>query len=177
LNKWFYDATWSLDESRGPRDGRTWDEILPVALSAAYRTAVDVNGADPSAWRWDTVHATNAQHLLSENFPQLASDLNPPRTPLGGDADTVQNGGYSAAVSEPFDINLLSVYRQVVDLADIAHAEWIVPGGVSALPGTPHYADQLEQWRVHERAPMTYTDADIEAGTRHRLELHPADGA
>ena len=92
-------------------------------------------------------------------------------------ADTVQNGGYSIAATDPFDINLLAVYRQVIDLTNIEHAEWIVPGGVSALPGTPHYVDQLERWRVHERAAMPYADADIEAVTRHRLELRPDDGS
>ena len=175
LNKWLYNETWSLDQSDGPRDGRSWDEILVPALGFAYRDAVDVGGSDPSAWRWDAVHATNAKHLLSGNFPDLATTLNPPRAALGGDADTVQNGGYSIGVADPFDINLLAVYRQVVDLADIGHAEWIVPAGVSALPETPHYVDQLERWRVHERATMPYTEADVEAATRHRLELLPID--
>ena len=177
LNKWIYNVTWSLETSDGPGDGRSWSEILPAALRGAYRDAVESGGTDPSAWRWDAVHATNARHLLSPNFPELATTLNPPRAPLGGDADTVQNGGYSIAITDPFDINLLAVYRQVINLADIEHAEWIVPAGVSALPDTPHYVDQLERWRVHERAPMPYADADIEAVTRHRLELRPTDRA
>jgi acyl-homoserine lactone acylase PvdQ len=52
----------------------------------------------------------------------------------------------------------------------------VVPGGVSGLPGTPHYADQLELWRTHRRIPMHYTEADVQAAAVHVLTLVPARG-
>ena len=40
-----------------------------------------------------------------------------------------------------FDIEVLSVYRQMVDLSEIAHASWAIPGGASGRAGSAHYAD------------------------------------
>ncbi|MGH2604065.1 MAG: penicillin acylase family protein, partial [Dehalococcoidia bacterium] len=66
-----------------------------------------------------------------------------------------------------------SVYRQVVDLTDVAHGSFVVPAGVSGLPGTPHAADQIEAWRTHQRIPMHYTEVDVEANAQQTLRLTP----
>ena len=47
------------------------------------------------------------------------------------------------------------VYRQVIDLADIHHAHWILDTGASGWPLSPHYRDQYELWRKGEYIPMT----------------------
>ena len=99
--------------------------------------------------------------------------MNPPRAAVGGDGDTIQAAGYPPAIGGPFDIAVLSVYRQVVDLAALEDASWIVPGGVSGLPATLHYADQLESWRQHQRIPMTFSETATEAGRRQALTLFP----
>jgi penicillin G amidase len=48
----------------------------------------------------------------------------------------------------------LSVYRQVVDLADPESASYVIPGGASGDPASPHFADQLTEWAGHRRIPM-----------------------
>jgi penicillin amidase len=48
----------------------------------------------------------------------------------------------------------LSVYRQVIDLADPAAASFVIPGGSSGDPASPHFADQLADWAEHRRIPM-----------------------
>ena len=48
----------------------------------------------------------------------------------------------------------LSVYRQVVDLADPDSASYVIPGGASGDPDSPHFADQLAEWAAHLRIPM-----------------------
>ena len=90
---------------------------------------------------------------------------------FGGDGDTIQQGGYG--YRDDFSVSYLSVYRQTVDLAAIDQARWIVPGGVSGVPGSPHFSDQLERWRVHDRAPMRYAEADIARDTQQELRLLP----
>ena len=49
----------------------------------------------------------------------------------------------------------LSVYRQVVDLADPASASFVIPGGASGDPASPHFADQFALWAEHRRIGMT----------------------
>ena len=75
--------------------------------------------------------------------------------PMGGDADTIQAAGYGWQAGTPFTVASLSVYRQVVDLADGGSASYVIPGGASGDPANPHFADQLAQWAAHRRIPMT----------------------
>ena len=48
----------------------------------------------------------------------------------------------------------LSVYRQVVDLADPASASFVIPGGASGDPASAHFSDQLALWAGHRRIAM-----------------------
>jgi len=73
---------------------------------------------------------------------------------MGGDADTIQASGYGWIQGSTFTVTSLSVYRQVVDLADPASASYVIPGGSSGDPDSPHFADQLAQWARHTRIPM-----------------------
>jgi penicillin amidase len=149
-------------------NGSVWGELLPGVLERAWR------GSEGMTRRWAEVHGTNAKHPLSGAFPEHAVTLNQPRAMFGGDGDTVQNAAYTWASRATFDVTVTSVYRQVVDLGDIAHGSFVIPGGASGLPGTPHYADQVERWRNHDRVPMLYREDEVEAGAVHRLTLTPA---
>jgi penicillin amidase len=73
---------------------------------------------------------------------------------MGGDADTIQAAGYGWRSGSPFTVLSLSVYRQVVDLADPESASYVIPGGASGDPESPHFADQLADWTAHRRIPM-----------------------
>jgi penicillin amidase len=73
---------------------------------------------------------------------------------MGGDADTIQAAAYGWQPGGPFTVVGLSVYRQVVDLGAPATASFVIPGGASGDPDSPHFADQLARWAVHERIPM-----------------------
>ena len=171
LDGWLY--TVARDVGHGGAtapDGGSWEDTLAVVLALAFHAAVAEDGTDAEAWRWDRVHATHAQHTLAGRLPQFAEVLNPPRAALGGDGETVQQAGYA---STSFDVEYVSVYRQEVDLADLAHARWIVPGGASGVPGSAPYSDQLERWRLPELAPMHYESAEVRAAALHTLRLTP----
>jgi penicillin amidase len=77
-----------------------------------------------------------------------------PGVPMGGDADTIQAAGYGWKAGSAFSVLSLSVYRQVVDLAAPDTASWVIPGGASGDPESPHFADQLAEWAKHGRIPM-----------------------
>jgi penicillin G amidase len=118
---------------------------LPGALAAAWPLAVRAGGADPGQWRWGDVHQAIAVHPLAGALPGV---------PMGGDSDTIQASAYGWRTDRPFTVTNLSVYRQVTDLADPAAASFVIPGGASGDPASPHFADQLARWAVHERIPV-----------------------
>ena len=52
-------------------------------------------------------------------------------------------------------------------------ASYIVPGGASGHPGSPHFADQLELWARCERVPMHRDRSAVEAAPVSELQLIP----
>jgi len=121
--------------------------VLPEALAGAWGAAVRLGGPDPALWRWGDVHQVVRVHPLDAGRAFA-------RVPMGGDADTVQAAGYGWRQDSPFTVTNLSVYRQVVDLADPASASYVIPGGSSGDPDSPQFADQLAEWAAHRRIPM-----------------------
>ncbi len=165
-----------LDTTFATRDpnGMHWMETLPAICAEAWQSASERYGNDPSKWRWDADHGTGAKHPLSWEFPDYAGVLDPPRAMVGGDGDCLQCAGYGWSGTADFVITGLSVYRQAVDYTQPERGTYVVPAGVSGLPGTPHYSDQLEHWRVHERVPAWMTEQDVKANAAHTLELAPS---
>ena len=125
---------------------------VPAALASAWAAAVRLAGPDPRQWRWGDVHQAVRVHPLgaAEGGPGRLATV-----PMGGDADTIQAAGYGWRAGGPFTVASLSVYRQVVDLADGRSADYVIPGGASGDPASPHFADQLAEWAAHRRIPMT----------------------
>jgi penicillin amidase len=175
ITRWMGNAVYALEGETTP-DGRPWDGVLRPALAAAWSATVARQGPDPATWRWAGLHgphATAARHPLGARFPQQAPALDPPSVGVGGDGDTVQAASYIYSDQPGFPIVSLSVYRQVVDLGDIAHGSFVIPGGVSGDPTSPHYASQLEAWRTHRRVPMNYLPEEVRAAAVETTTLVP----
>jgi penicillin G amidase len=155
MRRWLANDTWELlggplppaaAEQADRRERR--DRVLaavPGALAGAWAAAVKAGGPQPRRWRWGDVHRAERVHPLAGPFPGAA---------MGGDADTIAAAGYGWRQGSPFTVATLSVYRQVVDLADPVSASFIIPGGASGDPASPHFADQLALWAAHQRIGM-----------------------
>jgi len=171
-------AVAALDQANGPSvsaNGQPWDALLPDALTGAWQRTVQTAGPDPTQWRWSNHHLTNAKHPMAFRFPQQAQaeGWNPPRVPVGGDGDTIQVGSYLWRDMPDFPLVSLSVYRQVVDLSEIEHASFVIPGGVSGVPSSPHYQDQLESWRTRTRIPMHYAPQAVQTAAVETMTFRP----
>lgn len=156
-------------------EGRTWRDLLAEGLERAVARVRHELGEDEAAWQWGRVHRSAPRHPLSQQFPQYAAHLDPPVVAMGGDGDTVQAAGYLPP--DGFAVTLTSVARYVFDLADWDRSGWVVPLGASGLPGSPHYADQLERWAEHRLVPMLYSWDRIEAEAEGRQALRPPGDA
>lgn len=146
-----FDSASSEQRSQGVRN------VLPAALGDAWRAASE---AGRDSWTWGDHHQAIGRHPLS--LVAGAQGLDLPAVCMGGDSDTVQAATYGWVEGTPFSVLTLSVYRQVVDLADPSGAQWVIPGGASGRPDSPHYADQLPLWAAHRRAPMLWGWTAIE---------------
>jgi penicillin amidase len=144
LRRWFAGLTWPRESGAWPAEELD-DELLAEALESAW---LSVDG-QPS--NWADVHRTAARHPL---HPVTGTAFDPPDAGIGGDNETIQNGAYGWVEGSPYPITNLSVYRQVLDFADLTRSGWVVPGGASGDPDSAHYADQLGIWARHLLVPM-----------------------
>jgi penicillin amidase len=68
-------------------------------------------------------------------------------------------------------------FRMVVDVGAWSNSRFVVAGGQSGNPLSPHYADLLGHWQRGEGVPIPWTPAEIAAATVETLTLEPAGPA
>jgi penicillin amidase len=136
---------------------------VEACLLAAWEAAVAKLGPDPSGWRWGSLHTLTFWHGFGRGrgvaARALAWLLHLNRGPYArpGDGMTVNLGAYP--LTAPFEVVVGPSYRQIVDLGDPDASRWIMAGGVSGDPRSPHYADQIDLWLQGEYRPMRFLPA------------------
>lgn len=149
---------------------RWLDEGLPEGLAeAAARTAIDRVG--PVAW--GEQHYLHLDHPLA-SVPILQRLFGFARSgiPLPGTATTPNVGGYEVDAEGRFRVVWGASERHVSDLAE--DVGWfILPGGQSGYPASPHADDQLELWLSGALVPLPLTREGVEEISRRRLRLLP----
>ena len=93
--------------------------------------------------------------------------------PIGGD-DFAMNASVYTGRFSPFRVNHGASQRHVVDLADpVGAGGFILPGGESGFPGSPHAFDQLPLWLEGSLVTISLARARAEARTKSRFSLLP----
>jgi penicillin amidase len=167
------DGSWPLEG--GPPE-------VEQCLAAAWEQATRRLGGDPRGWRWGTLHRLTLFHALGRGpgwIPRLLDrlfGLNRGPFPVPGDGMTVNLGAFSLVA--PFEVAAGPSLRQIVDLADPEASRWILPGGASGDPRSPHYADQVEEWLRGAMRPMrVLAGREIEEACALRLVPAAGEGA
>ena len=116
--------------------GDDWGSVMARALAGAVATLRETLGPDPASWAWGRLHQSHVRAIRSRGCSRTprASSIRP-RSPAGGDGDTVQAADFVPAAG--FELSLTSVARYVFDLGDWERSAWIVPLGASGHPGQP----------------------------------------
>ena len=139
------------------------DDVLAAALSDAFvRVRRDLGPPGP-AWRWDRVHAVNIASLL--RIPALGRS----NVRVGGGPSTLSPSSMSGG-------GFASSWRMVVELGPQIQAWSTYPGGQSANPASPHYADRVQQWADGKLDPIYSPRSLAEVGPEHaeaRITLTP----
>ncbi len=153
------------------RDGADATAAVERALSSAIDTLREVAGADPSRWAWGDVRPLRLLHPLGVQRP-LDRMLNVGPVPLGGDANTVSQAGVRplAPLANPAAI---PNHRTVIDLGDLERSRFVLAGGQSGNPLSPHYDDLFALWRRGEGVPIAWSAAAVSAAAVDVLVLKP----
>ncbi|MCS7271059.1 MAG: penicillin acylase family protein [Gemmataceae bacterium] len=150
----------------------SWPGMLEAALSRSVRRLRQHAGPAPPYWAWGHLRRLRLKHLLFGQVRGLATIFNLGPLPCPGDANTISQA--AVAPLNPFaDTHNMANLRAVFDLNDLENSRFVLCGGQSGNPCSPHYADQLPLWHRGEAITIPWSQAAVMRATRHTLRLLP----
>jgi penicillin G amidase len=103
----------------------------------------------------------------------FASVFNLGPFPCGGDDNTINNA--SSRPLEPLiRPDAIPSMRTAIDVGNWENSRFVLPGGQSGNPLSPHYGDLLPLWQRGEGVPIAWSQSSVEKATRTTLRLTPA---
>ncbi|MGH2398660.1 MAG: penicillin acylase family protein [bacterium] len=145
------------------------EAIVAQALVQANEVLTKRLGSDRSGWAWGRLHVMRFEHPIGR-VPALGWIFNATAPATGGDAYTVNNGGFSP---KTFRQIVVASYRQIIDLGDFDRSVSIHTTGQSGLPFHPHYKDFVPLWATGRYHPMLFSRARIQESAKSTLTLTP----
>ena len=148
-------------------EGSPWAahrDLLRDAVASALRTVVErlqkELGEDAAEWQWGRINQIEFWHTLraEKTFQHMVAGP----SPIGGSLNTlamVRHMGKGPGVPRetdelPYRAMHGPVFRLVVDLADPTHPAFVICGGNSSRPGSPHLTDMLPLWLAGDYATV-----------------------
>ena len=155
----------------GVKFKRSWPEEMADGLATAIRTLRQRHGDDSDRWGWGHVRPLTLRHAVGEQAP-MDRVFNRGPFPCGGDASTV--GQACTDLLDPGANPLVTVsLRMVADVGQWDESLFVLPGGQSGNPLSPHYDDLLPLWQQGKGVPIAWAPEKVEQATRSTLRLEP----
>jgi penicillin amidase len=144
---------------------------IQAALDAAITALTAARGRNPGAWAWGEARPLRLRHVLGAvKAFERAFNLGP--VAVGGDTNTVAQAG--ARPLDPLGPHgAIANHRMVVDLGDPERSRYVVAGGQSGNPLSPHYGDLFALWTRGEGIPIAWSAESVRASVVDRLTIVP----
>lgn len=148
-----------------------WPQMIREAALEALREIERRAGPDPIDWAWGRVRPLRLKHPFGDK-PLLGRlfDLGP--YPIGGDTTTIPQAPVDLREPAKNPIGIASL-RMVIDVGDWDRSTFILAGGQSGNPFSPHAADQVARWLEADGVPIHATRAERARVVTHTLVVEP----
>jgi penicillin amidase len=146
-----------------PPEFKSYAELLMACYTDARAALTKRLGADEAQWTWGRYTQVSFSHPLSL-IPLIGQQfVIPPFPQTGAGANlTTVNVGRSVSM------------RFIADASDWDRTQQGITLGESGLPTSPHWKDQLEDWRNVTPRVFPFSRAAVERATRETTVLMPA---
>ena len=148
-----------------PKGYTNWQDYLRACEQEARASLTKKLGADEVKWRFGELVQVKLAHPLAA-------------APMIGDkfkiAPFPQNGnGYSGGLGPTVNVGPTVSMRMIVDLSNLDNSQHGILLGESGNPDSPHYKDQLDDWRNVTPRVFPFTAEAIKRTTKQTLTLTP----
>lgn len=141
-----------------PKEFKDYTELFRACEADMRSGLVARLGADESKWTWGQLAPVRFPHPLLA-LPAGEQFLIPP-VPQNGGGGTV-NAGRGVSM------------RMIADLSNWDKTQMGLPLGSSGDPASPHWKDQLDDWRNVTPALFPFSDRAVKAASRSEIVLTP----
>jgi penicillin amidase len=151
---------------------RPWADEIVDALSAAIRKLLDRFGTSPDGWTWGRVRPLTLEHAFGSRRP-LDRVFNVGPFSWGGDRTTLAQTGRDI-VDPTLNLGALANLRMVLDVGNWEENSFVLAGGQSGNPLSPHYTDLLALWKRGQGITLAWSETKIAEITQSTLQLEPS---
>lgn len=145
-----------------PSDYQSYAQLFRVCLSTAREELTKELGSNEASWKWGDEAVANFPHPLA-GIPLIGQKFLIQPFPQNGSTTSLPTVNRGSSVS----------MRLIADPADWDRTEQGITLGVSGLPASPHWKDQLEDWRNVTPRPFPFTQAAVTSAAKETLRLEP----
>lgn len=150
---------------------RPWETEIADALAHTVHELRAEFGPALDGWRWGHVRPLTLRHALGARRP-LNRIFNCGPFPWGGDSQTVSAAAKPIANPKGNPLSIANL-RMVVDVGNWEDNRFVLAGGQSGNPVSPHYADQLPLWVRGEGIAVAWSEEAIARVQKSALQLIP----
>jgi penicillin amidase len=149
-----------------------WEPALTGALAEAIKTLTEKFGPTPEAWAWGKLRQITLRHRFGDKKP-LNRLFNLGPLPGYGDGTTVNHAGieFWDPLRQP---NVTAHLRSVIDIGDWGASRFVLLGGQSGNPLSPHYGDLVPLYQRGEGVPVHWDDDAVARHSVATLTLVPS---
>lgn len=157
-----WNALKARDKTWLPAGYSSYGDLIAASYQEARAELEKRYGRDPKGWVWGARYRVDFKHPLAQ-APAIGKQFEVPHAPMRG------TFGHLVTVN-PGDIVSM---RFVADLADWDSSLQGIALGVSGDPSSPHWSDQLEDWRKGITRRIHFTRRAVQSHAKSRTYLTP----
>ena len=146
-----------------PKEFRTYADLMRACYQDARVVLKRNIGDDESQWTWGNLVKSRFPHPLAA-VPFIGGQFAVAPFPQNGTGGTAATVNVGAAVS----------MRMIADPSDWDKTQMGITLGQSGNPSSPHWKDQLDDWRNVTPRVFSFSEAAVAKATRSTLVLTPA---
>jgi penicillin amidase len=144
-----------------PSGFKTYADLFLACYEEGRQTLTKSLGADETKWVWGEMAKARFPHPLAV-APLVGRQFTVEPVPQNG------TGGLAGAT---VNVGAGVSMRLIADPGDWDLSQHGISLGQSGIPNSPHWTDQLADWRAVTPRAFPFTDAAIEKATKHTLVL------
>jgi penicillin amidase len=143
-----------------PKEFKNYGELLRACYEDARALITKNIGADETEWTWGRYQKFNFRHPLA-SVPFIGQPFLIAPLPQNGSISSI-NVGQSVSM------------RLIADTSDWDNTRHSITLGESGDPNSPHWKDQLADWRAATPRAFPFNDTAINTATKETITLLPA---